>query len=303
MVVHRSREILVIHPGALGDVLQAVPALVALRALEEGTRLTFVGQAHLGRLLVGVGLVDEALPFDRLGLEVLFAGDPVPATVQSSLARFGRVVSWFGASAEPFPEHLRAIVPEALFARPVPDGDHSPAVWKHLLGTLAPWRVTAPVRLGPLDLPAAWRAEARLTLSRLGWDPRRSLLAVHPGAGGKWKRWPAAGFAKVIRLVAGETGCQLLIHQGPADRDAADQLFRALDLPMLHLLEPPLHLLAAVLQEGSAYLGSDSGVSHLAASVGARAAILFSSPSARERWAPWSPTALPLAVSNGLHEK
>jgi ADP-heptose:LPS heptosyltransferase len=107
----------------------------------------------------------------------------------------------------------------------------------------------------------------------------------------------------VIRWVSLETGSQLLIHQGPADRDAADQLFRALDLPMLHLLEPPLHLLAAVLQEGSAYLGSDSGVSHLAASVGARAVILFSSPNARERWAPWSATALPLAVSNGLHEK
>lgn len=300
MAAHRSLEILVIHPGALGDVLQAVPALAALRALEAGTCLTFAGQTHLGRLLVGVGLVDEALPFDRLGLESLFAGDPVPASVHSRLARFGRVVSWFGVSAEPYRERLRAIVPEALFARPVPDGDHAPTVWKHLLGTLAPWGVTAPARLGPLDLPAAWRAEARLTLSRLGWDPRWPFLAVHPGAGGKWKRWPAEGFRQVIRRVALETGCQVLIHQGPADRDAVDQLFRALDLPILHLLEPPLHLLAAVLQEGSAYLGSDSGVSHLAASVGARAVILFSSPSMRERWAPWSATALPLAVSNGV---
>ena len=38
---------LIVHPGALGDVLQAVPALRVLRA--QG-RLTFAGQARLGRL-------------------------------------------------------------------------------------------------------------------------------------------------------------------------------------------------------------------------------------------------------------
>lgn len=298
MVVHRSREMLVIHPGALGDVLQAVPALAALRALEGGSRLTFAGQARLGRFLAGTGLVDEALSFEGLGLEALFAGDSVAPSLRSRLARFDRVVSWFGARAEPFPERLRSIVPEALIAPPVPEGEPSPTVWEHLLATLAPWGVAEPPWRAPLSLPEAWRAEARLTLSRLGADGRQ-LLVVHPGAGGKWKLWPAEGFARVIRLVVLEAGCQLLIHQGPADRDAVEQLSSALDLPTLVLSEPPLDLLAAVLQEASAYLGTDSGVSHLAAAVGAPAVILFS-PTMRSRWAPWSPTALPLAVGHGL---
>jgi len=303
MVAHRSRQILIIHPGALGDVLQAIPALAALGEIGEGSHLTFAGQTRLGRLLSGVGLVDEAIPFDGLGLEDLFAHGSLPRQVQSRLARFDRVISWFGSRAEPFPQRLHSVVPAALIAPPIPETGPPPTVWEHLVRTLAPWGVTAPTRLAVLSLPQAWRAEARLTLSRLGWDPRRPLLAVHPGAGGKCKHWSAERFAQVIRLIAVKTGCQLLIHQGPADRDAADQLLRALDRSMLHLLEPPLHLLAAVLQEASAYLGGDSGVSHLAASVGARAVILFSSPSVRARWAPWSPTALPLAVSNGLHEK
>jgi ADP-heptose:LPS heptosyltransferase len=301
MVVHRSRKILVIHPGALGDVLQAVSALVGLRALGEGSHLTFAGQMRLGRLLAGTGLVDEALPFDGLGLEALFASDPAPRSVRSPLARFDRVISWFGARAEPFPERLRAIVPEALLAPPVPVAEPSLAVWEYLVRTLAPWGVAVPAELAPLRLPEAWRIEARLTLSRLGVDRQRPLLVVHPGAGGKAKRWPAKSFARVIQEVVRESGCQLLVHQGPADADAVEQLVSALDRPLILLREPSLDLLAAVLQEASAYLGADSGVSHLAASVGAPSVILFP-PAARARWAPWSPTALPLVMSDGVRE-
>lgn len=301
MIDHRSQEILIIHPGALGDILQAVPALTALGALEEGTRLTFSGQIHLGRLLAGAGVAARALPFDGLGLEALFAGESLPPSVQSRLAGFGRVVSWFGARAEPFAERLRSVVPDALIDLPVPEMGPPPTVWEHLLETLAPWGVSAPTRFAPLSISAAWRGEARGALSRLGRDPRQSLLVVHPGAGGKWKRWPAKASAQVIQRVARETGCQVLVHQGPADQDAVEEFTVALDLPLLRLLEPPLHLLAAVLQEAGAYLGPDSGVSHLAAAVGAPAVILFP-PATRDRWAPWSPTALPLALSDGLHE-
>lgn len=297
LVAHRCREILVIHPGALGDVLQAVPALTALRAFDGGNRLTFAGQTRLGRFFVGTGLADRALSFDGLGLEALFTREPLPPLLLSRFSRFDRVVSWFGSCAEPFPKRLRVLVPEALVSLPVPDSGPPPAVWEHLLSTLSPWGVTVPPRFASLSLPEAWRGEARRALAGLGWDGRQPLLVVHPGAGGASKRWPAEGFARVIRRVVSETGCQVLVHEGPADSAAVEQQFRALDLPTLHLLEPPLHLLAAVLQAASAYLGADSGVSHLAAATGAPAVILFSRTT-RGRWAPWSPTALPLTVSD-----
>lgn len=301
MLAHRSGEILVIHPGALGDVLQAVPGLTALRALGAGPRLTFAGQMRLARLLSGVGVVDHALSFDALGLETLFTRDPVPPSVRSRLARFDRVVSWFGARVEPFPERLRAIVPEVLLAPPAPDTGPPPTVWEHLLRSLAPWGVRAPLRPAPLDVPEAWRAEARLALSGLGVEGRRPLLVVHPGAGGKWKRWPAEGFARVIRRVSLESGCQVLVHQGPADKEAVDELDRALGFAPPRLLEPPLHLLAAVLRQAGAYLGADSGVSHLAAAVGAPAVILFSAAN-RDRWAPWSPSAASLVIGDGVND-
>lgn len=301
LVAHHCREILVIHPGALGDVLQAVPALTALQAFDGGSRLTFAGQTRLGRFFVGTGLADRALSFDGLGLEALFTREPLPPLLLSRFSRFDRVVSWFGSRAEPFPERLRVLVPEALVSLPVPDSGPPPTVWEHLLATLSPWGVTVPPRFASLSLPEAWRGEARRALAGLGWQSRKPLLVVHPGAGGASKRWPAERFARVIRQVASETGCQVLIHQGPADGAAVEQLIGMLELPVLHLTEPPLWLLAAVLREAGAYLGADSGVSHLAAATGAPAVILFS-PATRGRWAPWSPTALPLTVSDNSED-
>src|SRR2546430_658291 len=80
-----SVETLVIHPGALGDVLQAVPALAALGRL--GNRLTFAGQPRLGELLKGSGVVLAAAPFDTFGLEALFVDTPVSDRLASRLER------------------------------------------------------------------------------------------------------------------------------------------------------------------------------------------------------------------------
>src|SRR4030095_12992723 len=72
--------IVIIHPGALGDVLQAVPALRGLRAVSASAPLVFAGQPRLGRLLVALGVVDEARGFDSLRLEALLTREPAPPT-------------------------------------------------------------------------------------------------------------------------------------------------------------------------------------------------------------------------------
>ena len=68
LVMTATRRLLAIHPGALGDVLQAVPALRALRGDAGDRHLSLAAQPRLARLLAGAGVVDEALSFEALGL-------------------------------------------------------------------------------------------------------------------------------------------------------------------------------------------------------------------------------------------
>ena len=292
-MAHDPIETLVIHPGALGDVLQAVPALSALNRL--GHRLTFAGQPRLGELLQGSGLVLATTPFDTFGFEALFADGPVPERLASRLSRFGRAVSWFGAREDEYRERLGALVPETIVAPPVPADDSSLTVWEHLVDTLTPWGVTRPAQLHPLPTTERWRIAARTTLMALGVDEARPLLIAHPGAGARWKRAPAARFARALARMAADGGFEIVVHQGPADGDAVDALADALAVPARRLVEPALTELAGALALAQAYLGSDSGVSHLAACVGTPSVILFP-PATLRRWAPWAPSAVALGV-------
>lgn len=272
--------ILIIHPGALGDVLQAVPALRGLRARTPGAPLVLAGQTRLGRLLVALGVVDEARAFDGLGLEALFTDGPIPPALAEWLGGFARVVSWFGAREPTYRARLGALAAELTVARPVPD-DETP-VWRHLLSTvptspLAESEAVAPIR------PGGARAGS-------------AALIIHAGSGGAWKQWPPERFAEAIGEVTARHTVAVVVHQGPADRAAVDALLARLDRPVERLVEPELPALAAILAGARGYLGGDSGISHLAAAVGAPSVVLFP-PAHLPRWSPWSPSARPVPMT------
>jgi len=286
-------ETLVVHPGALGDVLQAVPALGALGRL--GHRLTFAGQPRLGELLQGSGLVLAATSFDTFGFEALFVEGPPPERLVARLQRFQRAVSWFGSKEDAYRKQLGALVPECIVAPPMPADDSPLTVWEHLADTLAPWGVTPPVELHYLPTSERWRIAARSALMAAGADLGRPLLVAHPGAGARWKEAPSARLARALESMAADGGFELVVHQGPADGKAVDALLAELTTPAVCLVEPSLTELAGALALAKAYIGSYSGVSHLAACVGTASVILYPSETLR-RWAPWSSTAVPLGV-------
>ena len=142
---------------------------------------------------------------------------------------------------------------------------------------------------------------SRIGQSPIVADPRPPDHRDPANPGGAGKRWPPERFAEVIEATARSTGVPVLLHQGPADREAVEALAARVTAPVELLVEPELPALAAALASARAYLGGDSGVSHLAAAVGAPSVILFP-PAHLPRWTPWSPTARPIAASGGPDE-
>ena len=294
MAVH-PLDTLVVHPGALGDVLQAVPALRALTAV--GHRLTFAGQPRIGELLEGLGVVRARTSFDTFGLEALFVEDPPPASLRSRLAQFPRAVSWFGARDACYRRQLAALIPESIVAPPVPEAGALRTVWEHLLDTLALWCRPGSIDVSSLLVPEGWRAAARAALTGAGADLARPFLLAHPGAGAPWKQSPAWRFARALKCLASEGSLAVILHEGPADHTAAETLASTLGEPTIRLVEPSLPELAGVLSLAASYIGSDSGVSHLAAGLGTPSIILYP-PQTLVQWAPWSLAARPMSVGS-----
>jgi hypothetical protein len=232
--------------------------------------------------------VDEAVDFDALGLHALFGrGEERVAP----LARFTRVVCWFGAGDADFVARLTRLVPGAVVAAPHASGR---TVWEHLLATVGVPPAEADRYRVPLVAPARLVEEGRRVLAREGWDGSTPIVLAHPGAGGVAKRWPAEGFAAALERVASVRRVEIVIHDGPADHEAAAELAARLRAPSRRLREPALTTLAGALAAAAAYLGNDSGVSHLASALGTRSVALFT----RDKldWRPWTPGAEPLVV-------
>lgn len=266
-----------------------MPALRALRAEPPGAQLLFAGQPRIGRLLVELGLVDQAFDFESLHLDALFAG--APEELAPEVRRAGRLVCWFGARDPEFAGRLTALVPGAIVAPPYASGR---PVWEHLLATVGvPPAAAAPFR-EPVAVPARLVEEGRRALARAGWDGSTPFVLVHPGAGGVAKRWPAAGFAAVLERVASAGRVAIVVHEGPADHDAGAGLAAGLQAATRRLSEPALATLAGALAAATGYLGNDSGVSHLATAVGIPSVALFTRDALD--WRPWAHRVDPLVV-------
>ena len=279
---------LVIHPGALGDVLLAVPAL---RALAVHGDITLVAQPRLGQLLVTLGVVQGAQSFDGFGLDVLFTDDAVvpDGLLARYLARAARVVCWFGARDERFVARLRALFPAAVVAPPATSPE---LVWRHLVNSVG----GRDADRRPVTVSDAVRCRGERALREAGWDGASRVVVVHPGAGSLTKRWAASGFA----ALADGLDAAVVAHEGPADAAAVEEFLRRMRRPVLRIVDPPLETLAGMLAHAAAYVGNDSGVSHLAATVGVRSLVLFTEPLLA--WAPWSPTAVCVPITAGTHE-
>jgi ADP-heptose:LPS heptosyltransferase len=275
-----SPRCLVIHPGALGDVLLAVPALAHLSGL--GFETTLAVDGRLAALFAASGLVHEARDLESLALHRLFVA-PAESKALGSGDAYDAVVSWFGAGDATFRESLAATARTVVVARAAPPPGTGRHVARHLLETLA--------ALGPL--PADWpdarfgaaasdQAAVTAWLGDRGIEPAAAIV-LQPGAGSASKIWP--GFAELARRLRG-AGTPVVALAGPADRVAAEALLSDGAMDGEHLARDwPLPRVAALLSLARAAVGNDSGPTHLAAVVGCPTVAVFG-PSDPAVWAP-----------------
>jgi heptosyltransferase-3 len=275
-----TRRCLVVHPGALGDVLLAAPALAHLGAL--GFATTLGATSRLLGLFARSGLVDGVRDLDGLGLHRLFV-EPADPGARSTVASFDALVCWLGARDLVFRRNLAALGRPTVIARATPPPGTGRHASRHLVESLAP--------LGPLpvDLPAvrvrvaeADGAAAEAWLAARGIGPAEAIV-LQPGAGSAVKVWP--GFATLARRLR-DAGVPVVTLAGPADGTLVDMLLAAGAVAEDTVARDwRLPELGALLSLARATIGNDSGPTHLAAAIGCPTVALFG-PTDPEIWAP-----------------
>lgn len=283
------RRVLLLRSGALGDFVLTLPVLVALRSRLPDALVCYVGRGEFGKLARRSGLVDDIIDENRPEVVALYsdAADAASAKEVGIAQRLGRVdlALSFVSSGAVARNLLAAGAREVLSCSARPPAGRAVHAADHLMSILR-GRFDAPARAVPrLSVPEGPRERARGALRERGLEPGGSLL-LHPGSGSRRKNWPPERFAELARRARDELGVGIAVALGPAEEEGAGELHSVLGpVAQAWFDRPKLELLAGVLSECAGFVGSDSGVTHLAAACGAPVAAVFG-PTDTEVWGP-----------------
>jgi len=273
------RRVCILKPSSLGDIVHALPALSALRALWPDVHLAWVVNRGLRGLLDGHPELDEVIPFDRSKARPTPRGAASAGRFLAELRgrRFDLVVDLQGL--------LRSGVMAWASGAPVRVGaadarEGAPRFYTHGVPPVAPEphavdRLLAiPAALGadvsrPRFVLPPWTDARRWARATLAGVPRPRLVL---NVGARWltKRWPPEHFAEVARRAVLRRGAGLVLVGAPEDRPLVDALCARLGrLPRLDLCgKSTLPQLAMIAAESDVFLSNDTGPLHLAAAAG-----------------------------------
>ncbi|UVT16721.1 MAG: glycosyltransferase family 9 protein [Nitrospira sp.] len=280
-----KRTIVILHPGALGDVLLAVPAIRNLGIRFPQHEILLVADATVSRFLHLCRLVDDWMSVEGRACAGLFGGSAhLSEELQSWLQRCDVVVAWTedkdGALAalvrrwgvaeahiqSPFSPRLRASHQRDRFLEAI--GQTEDVV-------SSGWMI---------EIPRDLVEQGRIHLESMGIMRDRPLALMHPGSGSMHKCLDPGKVALILQQLQRGGMCPLVL-EGPADHDAVDALLKLVSERPSVLRNLDLPLLAGILADAALYWGHDSGITHLAALLGARTIAVFG-PTDPARWAP-----------------
>lgn len=254
--------------GALGDVLLTRRLTYSLHL--SGFRSTLFAPARHATLLLADPWIDGILDSEAPALAAAFAG-----SWPESAGRFdtAAVIS----SSQDLGEAAKqaASTPIRIPSAPVRGDVLISMQWAEAAAELA-----APFA-GPIPRLMTRAHEATLAGATL----------IHPGSGSPRKNWPIERFVELSRNLEA-LGHRVAWIRGPAEIGqpeiwAGERIDR-----------PSLQALAATLAAARLFVGNDSGVSHLAAAVGAATVALFG-PTRPQVWRPDGPRVRAVDSADG----
>jgi heptosyltransferase-2 len=281
-------KILVVRGGAIGDFILTLPAITALRHQFPEAWLEVLGYPHIIQLAVEGGLVNGARSIEARALAGFFARQgELDEDLIDYFSEFDLIISYLYDPDEIFQANVAKCAGGQFIA-----GPHRP---EDSAGVHA-----AKVFLKPLERLAIFEADPcpRLSFQTQACAPSR--LAVHPGSGSENKNWPEARWGELLAGLIDSTAVHLLLVGGEAEGERLQRLAEALPPARVQMARSlPLAQLARLLEPCMAFVGHDSGISHLAAALGLPGVLLWGE-TVEKVWRPPSEKIVVLRSSEGL---
>jgi heptosyltransferase II len=292
-------------PNWIGDTTMATAALRWLRAELPDCRLIGVARPGPAQLLHGTPLLDEILTYrprgrppqlNRRGLVRQLRGRRSEAAIlltdslgTAALAVAAGCRRRIGLTGDGRTWLLTDRIPKTNQAASTPPDPCSPdpcspesTVDRYLrIGLESVRRLTGrecdppPEAHRRLELAVEPEGERRWVALRqqLGFTPESPMVVINNASAGSPSRLlPEPQLLELVRRLASELGCQVLLHCGPADRHETNRWADLVGLPQVASMgvaeDLPLGLSKAVLGAAAVVISTDSGPRLIASALG-----------------------------------
>lgn len=266
---------MIIHQGALGDVITTFPAIIKLKKFFRPIHL--LCQNQLGKLSRELDLVQKYFPLESAVFASLYSGSN-DGKIKEILSAYDEVIL-FSYSA-PLEQRIARIIRKKVHRIPPrPAANHRVKVAEHILKHLIHCGLIEESKPGDKGIKSQF-------VHGKNKDNRSSSerVFIHPGAGSKDKLWPISNFMKVEKILRSD-GRRPEFILGPADFFLKTALITEKSHQRrVHTLFD-LTALLALLKGADGFIGNDAGISHLAAFLGVPTVAVFG-PSDPQRWHP-----------------
>jgi len=284
------QSMLVIHQGALGDFILALPVLSALRRAFPESRTAIMGYPRILQLAEERFYAEEIFSIDQKGMATFFVRQgPLDRTLSQFFSAFELIVV-FGRDGEGtlIGNLKRACQGRILHINPLPNWDEGVHLSDHLLKQLTRYRISFSETYPRLYLRESDREWGKDFWMERGLSPeeRSKVIVLHPGSGSRKKIWPLKNILDLFRHLQTQLSGKFLIVLGPAEGPEVQQAFEKMTSPHLILAKGlPLVQLASVMEGCRLFIGNDSGISHMAVALGLPTLAIFG-PTDHRVWSP-----------------
>jgi len=282
-----KQKILVVRQDRLGDALNAVPVLKAIRKARPADLVTFMVARPFVELFSDQPYADEVIAWPeslwdliqtlrRGSYHAVLMLHPSKALGWASFLAGIKLKA--GLGFRPY-YALTGFKPSYIshHDRPVHETEHNLSVARRL------WDLPEEIELPKIYLSENEKAEGRNILVSMSV---KNPIAVLPANRGSSANWPPERWGELVRKLA-EAKQEVLILGGPGEEEILKKVKGETNAPIAGP-ELTLRRLAAILANCRQVLGSSTGTLHLAAAAGAKTVGLFCpAPASRpERWRP-----------------
>ncbi len=321
-LLSQPKNILLIRPDHLGDVLFLTPALRALRLAQPEAKITVLVGKWAKDLLLLNSDVDEVIPLDfpwfnrKAKRGLLHPYKQLQEEAKALQGRFDTAIicrfdHWWGAALAAAADIPRIIGYDVKDVSPFLTEKVVYAPNRHealqnltltsVLGTPDSISPSAyPLRY---DITGMHQLKARNLLNGSGLKKAAGpLAAIHPGSGALVKQWDIAQWGRLMNTLHEKHGFQFVITGGQSEILLATKVLKAANegVPVASLAaDTTLPELAAVYERCELVIGPDSGPLHIAVAM-QRPTVHLYGPVDYRTFGPWGNANKHLVVSQSL---